>query len=718
MSNHTDNFSQLPSLGIKPLVSLIRHWKVSVVVFVIVCLLGIPVVLIKGVPKYMATATLQITPRYMKNIKEDQELDFQSNSQYRQFQEHQAKSVVRQDILEEALRKSEGMQKFALKSESPRRTVERLREQLMVVSVPDTYMMQVSLSGPKKDGLANIVNTVVDTYLLKMREEQMYGSDERIRNLGNRLAETSKLIAEKVRRRTEISLELGMTTFHEADGNPYDKLLMNTRAALAEARNARLLADSRLAAFEQSGETDITTRSIKENVLSDPGLNSFKSGANSRKAALLSAISGLSADHPAYQAAMQEIKEIEHEIQRQSDSLSSQVKMSMSQRYQMNVSQAARYEQALMKVLEEQEESSARFAQLFNEAVALNFDIEHLNKEVEKFQERLNFFADERNALGFVRLITPALEPEIPFGPGKSKVAVIMVIVAVVVALIVPVVIDMSNRKIQTVNEAEKLLGLPSVGWVIERKDLATSMFAEDQVRRIAASLLRDRKNFDTRVFAFSGVKSGAGCSQMLIEIAQALSQLGFPALIIEANTYHPDPRFASRTSGVRDYLESGAAIEEMICPATAEIPAHIGIGGSSQALHMNRIDRVRSLLEEAQQLYPVILIDLPPLLLSADTELLLDHVGQILLVVEANGTGRGELSRAARILKKSSANAVGFLVNRIEALNGGGYIQQLLVEFITQRKYEEFQSMPVWKLKAQMMMPAWLFNLLILRKK
>lgn len=717
MSSRADTLSQLPSLGIKPLVSLIRHWKLALIIFFIAITAGIPVILVKGVPKYMATATLQIAPRYMKNIKEDQELDFQSNSQYRQFQEHQAKSVTRQDILEEALKKTEGQHSFAQKPESRRRTAERLREQLMVVAVPDTYMMQVSLSGPKKEGIATLINAVVETYLLKMREEQMYGSEERVRNLGTRLAETSKIIADKVKRRTEISLELGMTTFHEADGNPYDKLLMNTRAALADARNTRLLADARQAAFEQSGETDITIRSINENVLSDPGLNSFKSGANSRKATLLSTISGLSQDHPAYQAAMQEIREIEYEIKKQSDNLSSQVKQSMSQRYKMNASQALRYEQALIKVLEEQEESSARFAQLFNEAVALNFDIEHLNKEVEKFQDRLNFFADERTALGFVRLVTPAMEPELPFGPGKTKIAMMVLIFALISSLSTPVIIDLMNRKIQTVNEAEKLLGLPSVGWVIERKDLATRMFAEDQIRRIAASLLRDQKNFETSVFAFTGVKSGGGCSQMLIDIARALSQLGFPALIVEANTYHPDLRFASNKPGVRDYLESGASLSDMISPATETIPAHIGIGGTSQILHMNRIDRMKLLLEEAKQRYPIILVDLPPLLLSADTELLLDHVGQILLVVEANSTGQGELSRAARILKKSSVNAIGFLVNRIEALHGGGYIHELLVEFVTQRKYEDFKSMPVWKLKLQMMMPELFYKAAFFRK-
>jgi uncharacterized protein involved in exopolysaccharide biosynthesis len=106
MSTHVTadlSTSALPGRGIKPLDSLLNHTRLVILTFVLVVLVGLPVVWVKGVSTYQATATIQVAPRYMKNLKDDNELDFQSNSQYRQFVEQQTKTINRYDILQKAL---------------------------------------------------------------------------------------------------------------------------------------------------------------------------------------------------------------------------------------------------------------------------------------------------------------------------------------------------------------------------------------------------------------------------------------------------------------------------------------------------------------------------------------------------------------------------------------------------------------------------------------
>ena len=174
----------LKGLGIKPMASLILHWRASLLAFALVVLAGIPLVWIKGAPRYSATATVEVAPNYMKNLKDDKELEFQSNQQYRQFVEHQARSVARYDILSSALTTlGDKAAQLRLAGESERRTVQRLQERLRVTPVADTYLVQVALESGDKRGLADIVNTVVDTYLARIRQERMYGADERVKNL-------------------------------------------------------------------------------------------------------------------------------------------------------------------------------------------------------------------------------------------------------------------------------------------------------------------------------------------------------------------------------------------------------------------------------------------------------------------------------------------------------------------------------------------------------
>jgi succinoglycan biosynthesis transport protein ExoP len=530
----------------------------------------------------------------------------------------------------------------------------------------------------------------------------MYGSEGRVKNLEIREKELLRQIAAKSTRRTHIALELGVSTFNDGDGNPYDKLLLSTRAALADARNIRLAAEAKMDAFVATGETDITTRSINENILSDPGLNSLKASLNTRRATLLTSISGLSDEHPASAGAKQELAEITTEIDLQTKNLTRDVSKSLVSRYMMTRDQARRYEFGLEQILLEQEKSSARFAVLFNEALTLSGEIVQHNKEVDTYRERLNFFAAERSALGFVRLVTPALLPETPFGAGKKKLLLIVLIAALIAMLAIPVAIDFFDRQIRTVNDAERVLGLPSLGWLIEHTSLATKLFAQDQLRRIAGGLIREQDRHNTRVFALCGVKPGAGSSALSIDLARTLNALGYPTLVVEANAFRPDARFASDKPGLSQCLLGQADAGQCVLDASETLPARVGVGVAAGTTHLDRLDRLAESITQWSEEYRFVLVDMPPLLLSADAEIMINRLGQILLVVEAGGISQGELSRAGRLLEKTASNAVGVIVNRIKPLEGGGYIRKLLIEFLTQRKFSQFRTRPAWHLQVQ----------------
>ena len=67
---NTVNPDNLPSKGIKPIVSLRAHTRLAVIIFCVIMLLGVPVAIIKGKPVYLTTATVQVAPTYMKNIRD------------------------------------------------------------------------------------------------------------------------------------------------------------------------------------------------------------------------------------------------------------------------------------------------------------------------------------------------------------------------------------------------------------------------------------------------------------------------------------------------------------------------------------------------------------------------------------------------------------------------------------------------------------------------
>jgi Mrp family chromosome partitioning ATPase/uncharacterized protein involved in exopolysaccharide biosynthesis len=694
--------AELKGLGIKPLASLRAHWQVAKWVFVLVLVAGAPFAWIKGAPKYVATATVQIAPNYMKNLKDDKELEFQSNQQYRQFVEHQARSVGRIDILSAALAAlGDKASAFRQPGESERRAVQRLRDRINVNAVPDTYLMQISLESDRREGVAEVVNATVEAYISKMKDEQMFGAEDRVKNLQQREAQVVADIKSRTQRRTAIALELGVTSFSEGDGNPYDKVLSDTRAAVAEARNVRIAAEAKLSAFNARGETDIATRSIKENILTDPGLNSLKASLNSRRAALATAVSGLTPQHPAFEAARQELAEIDRQIQQQTDILYRDVSRSMRSRFEMTVEQAQRYEVEVGKALREQEKISARFAALFNEAQTLSAELAQINKELDSIRERINFFAAEHSALGFVRLVTPALVPEEPQGVGRRKMLMLVIMAALFAALAAPLAIDLADRSVRTVNDAERTLRMPSMGWLVERDGRAANLLADDQLRRIAGGLIREQSAHGSKVVAFCGVKPGAGSTVLTLELAATLNALGYPTLVVEANAFSPDARFATGLPGLAQCLNGEAAPLACVAEAGNQLPARVGVGTAEGVRHLDRLDRMQQVIGEWAERFSFVLVDMPPLLLSADAEILLGSLGQAVLVVEAGGISHGELARAGRLLEKSVSRAAGLIVNRVRAVMGG-YMRNLLVEYVTQRKFSEFETRPVWHLAVQ----------------
>ena len=721
------NAAPLPGRAIKPLDSLLRHTRAALLTFVLVVIAGLPVVFIKGVSQYQTTATIQVAPRYMKNLKDDNELDFQSNSQYRQYVEQQTKTINRFDVLEKALTALEGGTpvadpavayqgglKFSLglepgnaatvlpapdtaapakapavrnpwqrDGETRRRAIERLQRALFIMPVPDTYLIQVSLQSTKPDGLADIVNAVVAAYLDNAKVEQVYGADERVRQLKARESELLQATRQLTQRRSDLARSLGVTAFKPGDGNPFDKLAQKLREDIADARFRRVDAQAKLDAFDKSGETDLVTRSILETVLIDPGLNSLKSSLNKRRADLVTILSGLSPDHPEHQAAQQELREIDAEINANTRNLTQQVTQGLRKRYETAVQQTQQVEAELRQALQETSTESEIYAERFDAAVTLTEDLEQVRRELESVRERLNFFAIESTSPGFVRPVSAALPPDLPTGTGKKNLLLLVLVGAFGLALVVPVALDVLDSRVRTVNDAHRALQVPPMGWLIEEADHATRLFAQDQLRRIAAALMREQDRHGLQTVAFAAVKPGAGTTRLVQQLATCFGDLGVSAIALEANAFRPDPNFG-QGPGLQQWLSEGVAPKPLVRGSLT----CMGVG-QVQHKRLDGLNGLKDVLAELAQTYRFVLVDAPPLLTSSDSELIVRATGSVVAVVEAGGVTAGELKRAGQLLEKLDPKSLGVVVNRVTPFHGGGYLQSLISEHLSGQKQE-----------------------------
>lgn len=720
----------VPGRGIKPVASLKAHFRLAVVTGAAVVVLGIPVAWIKGKSEWSTSATLRVSPRFARNLESDTELELQSNSQYREFVQQQIRTVNRLDIVQGALKELGKKASFwRLPGESDIRTARRLQGSLAVLPVPDTYMFTVSLSGPKPDGLPDIVNAVVKVYLESVSGEELWGATARVDELTKQRETLLKEIRVKTERRTALGRELGMTAFSAGvDMNAWDKLLLDGRTAYDAAARRQIEAESKLVSVDAAArvarprsrptpgepgtpveetipeaevvppDADEALEALAWSMISlDPTLSALTGNLTKRRSDLLVSTSGMTSDHPARVAAERELAEIDAEIAKRTVTVRAKARAILLAQRRAEAFEAARTTLELGGMVEARRAEALRVGEVYNEALSLTSDLDRARKRLDAIDNRIDFLLLESRAPGWVRVLTKALPPEFPSKGGKKKLLLMVLAAAAAAALVVPIAVDVLDPRIRSANEAEKMLEFAPLGWVIERSGPDSEAFAKDQLRRVAQKLEHDCRTNGTRIVVLTSSKPREGTTTLVLDLARTLAELGLRSVAVEANALSPSPLYGERSSsgGFSSLLASGGDPREAVLPATEELPDRIPVGGTGRSLApITRLDEVLGAIGSS---YDLALLDAPPILLSADAEALVRASGLTILVIEAESLPKAVIKRALRALEKLEPRAVGAVVNRVRPIAGGGYFAEALSEQRDGRRAERSSWLSPW---------------------
>lgn len=703
--------STLPGRGIKPLLSLRKHYRISIIVWLLVVLAGLPVAWIKGKNYYYTEAVFQVSPNYMKTLSSDKEVEFQSNSQYREYVNHLSNTVRRYDVIQRALKQLRDKQiDIQPKGMTERKFTEQLQKLLLVRAIPDTYMVRIGLEGADKEELDDIVNAVMQVFLDTTKNEQIFGSVERMQTLRDTDEKLRLEISQLESQRLQLTEPLGLTTFGDNAINPFDGMLTQAREKHTFAAIERMQAEATLQAFLEQRETPATAgRSILEMRLQDNGLQALRNAVINRSEELSRITAGLEDKHPAKQPALTEQEAIKKRLQSNEFAFEKSAFDNVRSRLTASVQQTRQVEKEVLLKMKSIESQAIDYARNFQLAMRLTSDIKKREQEHKDLRDRLNYLENESQAIGFVRLVTPALPAITPMGVGKIKLLLVVLILASGLALAAPIALDLLDRRIYTVNEAEKLMGIPAAGWQIEVTNLATQLFAKEQTRRFASTLIRNQTRAGQRVFAFTPLKSSEECTTVILDTARELQQLGHAVLVVDANSFIPDAAFDASVPGLTDYL-SGAATPEQIIQRIAHQDSRLdAVGfGQSRDFSIQRLDLLKQAVAQWQERYAFVLVNLPPILLSADTELLIGALGQVFMVLQAQSISKGEVTRAKRLLERLDPEAVGLFVNKIPMFRGSGYMEETVLETISKTSINEFMSLSGLKLQFELLRLQW----------
>ncbi len=670
--------------ALMPLVSLRKHFKVAITLFIVFSLLGVPLAFLKGKYFYSATATIYIAPHVPNILQMNFERDFSSSTQYGEFVSQQIATINRYDILLIVLKKlREKHIPWQLPNESERHAAERLQVALVIKRVADIYLVSVTLESDVAEGLETIVNTVAESYIESVRDDSaIYASKDRANLLYQQKDKLEGFISTRKKRLEEISRITSVTTFVEGVVNPYDALITDTQQSYSVAQRNRMEAEANLLLFENPKDPGATTAldAIVADILyKDAGLGSLKEHTNMRRSELIGAISGLDTKHPGYAQIKRQLQDVEKEVDEATEKLNKDVRHMLIEERRSKVTLTKKIEKDLFDQIVQQKKDAMEFSKYYNEAVTLNQEIKYYYAQLEPVDNRIGFFELESKAPSTIRMETPAMSPEYPIKGGKKKLLIIMVGLGFALGLVVPIVIDMLDKRIRTAGQVEKLLGYkPLAALLASDQSGVTPISMADRMRRLALALEREHKRSgkSSNLIVLTSVNPNSAVTSLVLDLVNDYYKIGVRAVAVEVNLLKPDKRYVSANT---DYgfmnllLEPGFDILKVVSPGDNKYPDRISIGLSSEELFFD-YKRLQKVLEKIAEIYSVVILDAPAILFSADVEFLTSISDITLLVIAAQQDKPGEIKRAVKLLERIDPEAIGFVVTRLEVFKGGGY--------------------------------------------
>ncbi len=372
-------------------------------------------------------------------------------------------------------------------------------------------------------------------------------------------------------------------------------------------------------------------------------------------------------------------------------------------------------------IAENQERQTGRFQttqlQIEEQMVGIESEIENLRDRLEEtsdggeraqmetrlaqLQDSLSRYATtyqsvqlaQLQAVDLVSVVQPARVPRWPVRPRKAMNALIAAVLGGMVALGAIFLREVLDTSVRDSDQAETITRSPVLGQIWYEQEIANSNGAGSKVviqkplsltaeafRLLRANLQFAAVDSPLRVLLISSPGPTEGKSTISLNLSLALAAAGRRVIIIDADMRRPkvaayagirrEPGLSDllvdREGGVADYLQP---VEEM--DRVAVLPPGKTPPNPAELLGSRRMGEV---LLACQELADIVIVDSPPVLAAADAAVLAAQTDGVLLVLEAGSSERKAVEQATEQLKRSGAQLLGSVMNKVPMNGRQGY--------------------------------------------
>lgn len=224
-------------------------------------------------------------------------------------------------------------------------------------------------------------------------------------------------------------------------------------------------------------------------------------------------------------------------------------------------------------------------------------------------------------------------------------------------------------------DDAEKMAAVAKQAVAGEKANRRTVFQVMEAYKMIRTNLLFALATTGNRVVVFSSAEPSAGKSTLSANLAIVMAQTGARVVLVDADMRKPSQHRnfkKTRSMGLSKVLGGLNTLEECLYenvkPNVDLIPAGPTPPNPSELLGSVRM---KEILEELQERYDYVFVDMPPLCVVADALVVAPNAAGVVLVARHNQTMYEEFAEALEKVETTGAKLLGVVLTDMKMGNG-----------------------------------------------